>query len=614
MNYDPNTIAVIGVGPRGLSILERIITYSMKNKHLSLNVLLFDPGVPGCGCHLKLQPDHLLVNTVASQMTLFSDGSVENIASTITGPSFYEWLTDQKKQDLPSISPNGYYSRSRLGEYLHWVYLYLLEIAPENLSIKFINDEVIKTIHSEIDGQWDIIIHNEKYKSDYLFITTGHGLDDNNIFSIECDVNRNVISNPYPIEKKLENVAEKKTVGIEGMGLTFFDIISHLTTGRKGMFQRSSVDNRLLYIPSGKEPKIIAYSRSGLPLSSRAINQKNISEQHQSIFFTLDKINRLKKKGKIDFEADLLPLLISDMEYVYYDAYFREKYGYIVAQKFCNGYKFSNIEVCKQLINSYVPNEEQFSWYKLSNPITSDALKSRSNFKIWLNMYLRKDIYEARKGNLNSPVKAACDVLRDLRDNIRAAVDFDGLTEESQQWFTMHFLPVMNRLAVGPPVTRTEEMLALMEAGILKCDLGPGAICNIESNSEIKMVSTLWGDYHKANVLVKAKVSMPDAKEQPSRLFQSLFKYRNARLCNSLLGKSNTIEIDHDFHLVNNRGQSIVNSWVLGVPTEGQKFYTFIMPRPGVNSTFIVDSDQAVKNMFSTVLLSHEKNNIQEVS
>ena len=45
----------------------------------------------------------------------------------------------------------------------------------------------------------------------------------------------------------------------------------------------------------------------------------------------------------------------------------------------------------------------------------------------------------------------------------------------------------------------------------------------------------------------------------------------------------------------------VCNAWALGIPTEGVKFYTFVVPRSGVNSTAIVDADRAVSKMLSLV-------------
>ena len=128
----------------------------------------------------------------------------------------------------------------------------------------------------------------------------------------------------------------------------------------------------------------------------------------------------------------------------FYFAYIRNRKGYIEAKKFCTKFKFSrqNESVC--LIERNIPKGDQFSWGNLSQPVPADVLDNKDKFTVWLNNYLSIDLVEAENGNINSPLKAACDVLRDLRDNIRSLIDFGKLSEESHRWLYSDLIPVMN--------------------------------------------------------------------------------------------------------------------------------------------------------------------------
>ncbi len=92
-------IAIIGFGPRGLSLLERIIACTKNLTEFSdslLDIHIFDTQLPGSGCHDTNQPEYLLVNTVANQITQFSDHSVQDAGPLLSGPSFFEWMRDYK--------------------------------------------------------------------------------------------------------------------------------------------------------------------------------------------------------------------------------------------------------------------------------------------------------------------------------------------------------------------------------------------------------------------------------------------------------------------------------------------------------------------------------------
>ena len=136
-------IAVIGAGARGLSILERIVAFARAKKfapEINVNITIFDPNPFGAGCHLSDQAEHLLVNTIASQITIFADHTVQGSGLILHGPSFYEWLCDHTSS---LHDPNSYYPRKLLGEYLEWSFRYLCSLAPDTVNIKPVSHRVI---------------------------------------------------------------------------------------------------------------------------------------------------------------------------------------------------------------------------------------------------------------------------------------------------------------------------------------------------------------------------------------------------------------------------------------------------------------------------------------
>ena len=65
-------VGIIGAGPRGLTVLERLVANERTKKSADITVYLFDPNEPGVGCHDPDQSDFLLVNTVAGQIGVSS--------------------------------------------------------------------------------------------------------------------------------------------------------------------------------------------------------------------------------------------------------------------------------------------------------------------------------------------------------------------------------------------------------------------------------------------------------------------------------------------------------------------------------------------------------------
>jgi len=61
------------------------------------------------------------------------------------------------------------------------------------------------------------------------------------------------------------------------------------------------------------------------------------------------------------------------------------------------------------------------------------------------------------------------------------------------------------------------------------------------------------------------------------------------------------IEVDRSFNVVSGSGAPIPNLWALGIPTEGPKFYTFVVPRTGVNSTALVDAGRLALDLLGLI-------------
>lgn len=93
MRGSGHNIGIVGAGPRGLAVLERICNSAAASgaPDLPLTVHLVDPQGPGGAVWRTRQPTQLLMNTVASQVTVFTDASVEIRGPIVPGPSLYEW-------------------------------------------------------------------------------------------------------------------------------------------------------------------------------------------------------------------------------------------------------------------------------------------------------------------------------------------------------------------------------------------------------------------------------------------------------------------------------------------------------------------------------------------
>ncbi|MCM0589757.1 MAG: FAD/NAD(P)-binding protein [Gloeotrichia echinulata DEX184] len=604
-------VAIIGVGPRGINILERIkAVFGQQIIEVELVVHLIDPGEPGQGIHITNQPDYFLINTIAGQITMFSDTTVTNAGIIVNGQSLLEWASEQGyKYDDDSyikacqegrpLAENDYLPRSVLGEYLAGVFNQIVHSIPSNIKLRHYRCRAENLVEGKDDCIDVVLEEGYKLTVNFVFLTIGHS-QSNPDFE-EQKMSEKVLAcgrynphlayfhNPYPITK-LTSITPEATVVVQGMGLTACDVIAQLTVGRGGRFI-ANAPQKLRYKPSGREPQIVIYSRQSLPFSGRGINEKGISGQYQAKFFTRPRIDQLRQRAfqtrrihQLDFFEELYPLLFKEMCYVYEVT------------------KSGVIELDPQL---YVPSKEvQDAIDCIFNPLKNSDFKDHSEFETFILKLLEDDIVQAFGGNVSNPLKATTDMLRDVRDNLRYAVDFGGLTPTSHERFLKEFCPIMNRVAVGPPKERNIEFLALLEAGIVK--LGPGPNSTLEFSEQdskflLKSTQLRSPSVNSFDVLIRAKLDSFYPTTDRSKLIQNLLKsgmvtpYKNGAF------HPGGIAIDESQNIVNRDGKVYKNIWALGILVEGPNFYTYVLPRPFVNSRALQDAGRCVLAMLNQI-------------
>ncbi|WP_342776419.1 FAD/NAD(P)-binding protein, partial [Streptomyces armeniacus] len=90
------------------------------------HVVAAAPPGPGGGWR-TYQPDGLLMNTVAAQVTLFTDATVAAEGPVLPGPGLHEWYesgapgadgTRTPDRDRPPLGPDDYPTRRLYGEWV----------------------------------------------------------------------------------------------------------------------------------------------------------------------------------------------------------------------------------------------------------------------------------------------------------------------------------------------------------------------------------------------------------------------------------------------------------------------------------------------------------------
>ncbi|MCX5394400.1 FAD/NAD(P)-binding protein [Streptomyces sp. NBC_00094] len=620
-------VCLIGAGPRGLSLLERICANAASHPDEDrITVHVVDPHPPGAGQVWRTdQSEHLLMNTVASQVTMFTDESVEIEGPLVPGPSLYEWarflvligpMDDRRYEEkvmaeARSLGPDSYPSRAFYGHYLEWVFARVTKTAPDRLTTVVHRARAV-ALREEPGGATRTVLLDDGTAIDRLdavVLAQGHlpvrrSRRQRELADFAAAYGLRYIAPANPADVDLSRVRPGETVALLGLGLNFFDYMSLLTHGRGGRYSR--VSGRLVYEPSGREPRMVAGSRRGLPFHSRGDNQKGAHGRHWPAVLTPDVIAELQEQsrqhGGIDFRTTLWPLVSKEVETVYYAALLSSAGRPAEAEALRTAYLEAKpgSDREREVLDAFgVEERDRWDWARIAQPCADRDFTSVEDFTGWLLDHLHEDLRAARNGNVDGPLKAALDVLRDLRNELRMIVDHGGLAGRSHRedldgWYT----PLNAFLSIGPPARRVEEAIALIEAGVLRV-LGPDVVSAVDAASGVFTVESaaVPGSAATATTLIEARLPEIDLRTTADPLLRQLLEagkcrpYEVSDPDGTVYQTGGLAVTGAPFHLIDAEGRPNPRCFAFGVPTESVHWATAAGIRPGVNSVTLQDSD-----------------------
>ena len=623
-------VCIVGAGPRGLSVLERLCANErVTPSHAGLVVHIVDPAAPGAGAVWRPeQSRHLLMNTVASQVTVFTDDSAQIHGPIEPGPSLYEWaqelavLSDAGAstegydaatlEEARRLGPDSYPTRAFYGRYLHDCFQRVVARAPGHVTVRVHRSRAVAMAdtHGVPGGPQGIRLEDGTRLNhlDGLVLAQGHvparlTAREARTASLARIHNLRYITPANPADLDLSGIEPGAHVLLRGLGLNFFDHMALFTAGRGGVFERRG--DRLVYLPSGREPKLFASSRRGVPYHARGENQKGAYGRYLPKLLTPEFIAGLRARSvdgdRVNFGQDLWPLISREVESVYYGTLLESLDRGDEREAFTERYLATADDAERSaLVSKFgISEPDRWDWERLSRPYGEREFASRDEFRGWLLRHLERDVADAQAGNVQGPLKAALDVLRDLRNEVRLAVDHGGLEGNSHRddlegWYT----PLNGFLSIGPPASRIEEMIALIEAGVLEVT-GPGTQIRLDAGAPSFVASsdTVPGPPVRASVLIEARLPEPDLRRTDDPLMLHLLNtdqaapYRITGSCGTSYETGGLAVTERPYRIVDGRGRPHPRRFAYGVPTESVHWVTAAGIRPGVDSVTLSDSD-----------------------
>ncbi|MFD9323333.1 FAD/NAD(P)-binding protein [Streptomyces sp. NPDC060053] len=619
------SVCVIGAGPRGLSVLERLCAnFRSQPEGSTVHIHVVDPYPAGPGKVWRTdQSRHLLMNTVAGQISVFTDASVDLRGPLEPGPSLHEWALAlgagefgdghpaEALAEARRLDSDTYPTRAFYGHYLRWAHQRVTDGAPAGLTVST-HPHLAVALDDDPDAG-DPALQRVTLSDgsvlpglDAVILCQGHlpvraDAAERDVTARARQAGLLYIPPANPADVDLDVLPPGTTVLLRGLGLNFFDYLAQLTAGRGGTFSR--VSGRLVYHPCGLEPQIHAASRRGVPYQARGENEKGPHGRHEPLLLTAERVTRLRRAHEstgLDFKDQLWPLIAREVEAVYYRTLLTSR-GYTAeARQFQDDYLAAGPQphhTDAVLAAHGIGEKDRWDWELIARPYRDREFTGPDDFTGWLLDHLREDVAEAHCGNVSGPLKAALDVLRDLRNEIRLAVDHGGLHGDSYRTDLDHWYTPLNAyLSIGPPARRVEEMIALIEAGVLHV-VGPAVQVDADRTGYTVSSPLVPGSAVRVDALVEARLPEITLTRTADPLLRHLLATGQCtayRIRTRPTGSHRTDGLAvtaRPFRLIDAAGRPHPRRFAFGVPTESVHWVTAAGIRPGVNSVTLTDSD-----------------------
>lgn len=540
------TLVVIGGGPRTAGLLERIAAQSPT---VGAAVHVVDPHPPGAGRVWRHAQSPLLrMNSMAEDVTLFTDESFDGEGPVRPGPSLAEWA---------GIDPVSFPSRQVQSRYLSWFFEHAVTSLPPNISVT-----VHRATAVEVTGNRVRLDNGDTLDADVLVLALGHldaDLEPEHRKLAEHAAEHGLVYVPPLYSADADLSAVTGDVVLRGFGLAFIDLMVLLTEGRGGRYVREA--GQLTYVPSGAEPTLYVGSRRGVPYHSKTGYRLQGVRPKLPHFFVADAL-----RGKeLDLRTDVWPLMAKEIAWGHYHELFTGHPG-LVRMPFTEfAVTFAALpwysEEMRELERLAVPDPaDRLDFERLDRPLAGVTFGSAGEFQEHLRAYIEADVAR-RSDPRHSADLGAFLALLSVYGQFAGLMPFDG-------WWHGYF----SYLASGPPPDRLEELLALSRAGVVRF---LGADMWVEAVEGAFLAgSATTPDVVRANGLVEARLPSHSLSRTADPVLKSL--RANGDITEDAAG---LVRVDPLGRLVGERGEADPVRFAVGPYVTGKAFAAFARPR-----------------------------------
>lgn len=562
----PATVVFVGGGPRTVGLLERFAASAgelLGGRDVHLHVV--DPYPVGGGRIWRREQSRLLwMNSMTSDVTIFTDESVECEGPIAPGPDLAAWVAGEgavllEKAGLEPPGPMDFPPRLVQAEYLAWVWERVVRDLPATVSTH--RERAV-----ELTADQRVILSSgTELTADAVVLALGY-LDrlptasESAWAAQAADAGLAYVPPGYTADVDLDGLWPNAPVIVRGFGQAFVDLMVLLTEGRGGWYEEC--DGRLTYRPSGHEPILYVGSRRGVPYHAKLGYTVAGTKPVPTRYLTAEALG----EGVLDFERDVQPLIEKELAYAHYrqlftahpqrargsweefaaalDAWMPEPAGGPApgggagngggpgtgggARRGRSAGRgggrargvLTDAEFGVVVAGAVPEPADRFVRHEVDRPLAGRFFADRERFERHLVALVEGDLLRRADPEYSQDL-AVFNALLSIYSVLSRAItdgqlsDEDRVRKVEREWHGF-----FSFVASGPPPQRLEELLALHRAGIVRF-AGPDLEVAIDNDRFVARSPGVAGEI-EARAFVEARLPRPDVLATPDPLLRGL--------------------------------------------------------------------------------------------
>jgi hypothetical protein len=540
----PVELALIGAGPTASSLLERLAANRPELlPDRALRIHLVDPHRAGTG--RVWRPDlhpRLWMNSMAEDVTLFVDDSVTCAGPPMDGPSLYEWAQTVDDETLRTLAPPELYEEIRglsamsfptrrvQSVYLDWFHRQVVDALPPQVEVTTHSSAAVDLFDGD-DGRQHVVLDSPDAKPlavDVVVLSLGHldaTPDDQGTALAQFAREHHLVYVPcgHTAEQDLSVLAPGQDVLVLGLGQAFTDFLVLVTEGRGGRFT-DRPDGTLVYEPSRLEPVLHVGSRRGVPYRTKLTYRLEAPLAPLPRFLDDDTIAALLASDTaLDFFVDVLPLVAKEVGWAYYHELFAAHPERTTTSwlDFSTRYATTEWADLAALLAMSVPDPaDHFDIAALDQPLadmrfgSGDALHSHVVEHVAADVARRTDSRYSADLAAFTAMLGMAEPLRRIAPRVSRRSRLEGIAT----WWMSFFMYYTS----GPPPERLRQLLALVEAGLVKFAGADMRVAPDEGSGTFVATSSSHPDDIHGAALVDARIARPSVSRATSVLLRRL--------------------------------------------------------------------------------------------